>query len=228
MNTGHYNVLVQICNEVKVKEIKVNHGTVNKRDVTSEQEVTTSGPCDLPEHTDEFPAIIFRYKDGTDLDAIKQSVEGYTKNSAQVESAIVLKRLDIIIFKMNRAAYFQVNEFCLVIYISILKTHKFHSKFYGFLIIPQACTNQDITLVEYDQFIQPIGHCGLPEIQEEFPKYIFVYKKGADLDAIAKSLEAYNENSAEVKLALPLHNLDIIIFQMNRAAYLKVHIYNVL
>ena len=52
-----------------------------------------------------------------------------------------------------------------------------------------------------------------------------MYKKGADLDAIAKSLEAYTENSAEVKSALPLHNLDIIIFQMNRAAYLKVHNY---
>ena len=80
-------------------------------------------------------------------------------------------------------------------------------------------------MVEYDQpLIQPPkpSHCGLPETQEEFPKFIFVYKKGADLDAIAKSVKANTENSAEVKTAVTLHFLDMIIFEMNRAAYLMV------
>ena len=119
MNSGHYIVLAQICNEAKVKEIKVNHGTVSKRDVTSEQEVKTTAPCDLPEHNDEFPRFIFQYKDGTDLDAIKQSVEGYTENSAQVRSVIVLENLDTIIFIMNRAAYLQVIKFSAIICASI-------------------------------------------------------------------------------------------------------------
>ena len=69
-----------------------------------------------------------------------------------------------------------------------------------------------------------MGHCGLPEHTEEFPKYIFVYNRGVDLDAIVKSVEGYTDNSAEVMSAKPLHNLDMIIFQMNRAAYLNVSI----
>ena len=102
------NVFVQVCKEVKVKEIKVEHDSINKRDVTTEQEVTTSGPCDLPEHREEFPRIIFQYEDGADLEAIKKTVEEYTDNSAQVQSAIVLSFLDTVIFQMNRAAYLQV------------------------------------------------------------------------------------------------------------------------
>ena len=108
MNSGHYNVLVQICNEVKVKEIKVNHGTVSKRDVTSGQEVSTSGPCDLPEHNDEFPSFIFVYKRGADLNAIAKSVEAYTENSAEVKLALPLHTLGMIIFQMNREAYLKV------------------------------------------------------------------------------------------------------------------------
>ena len=56
----------------------------------------------------EFPRIIFQYKKGTDLDAIKETIEQYTENSAKAESVIVLQNLDTIIFKMNRAAYLQV------------------------------------------------------------------------------------------------------------------------
>ena len=106
---------MQICKEVKVKEIKVKHDGINKRDVTTEQEVATSGPCDLPPHKDEFPRFIFQYKEGADLEAIRKTVEEYTDNSAQVQSAIVLSSLDYIIFQMNRAAYLQVIIILLVL-----------------------------------------------------------------------------------------------------------------
>ena len=101
-----------MCKEAQVTEIKANHdvSVINKRnaaDVT-EQDTTTPGPCDLPEHKDEFPNIIFTYKVGADLDNIKKSVENYTENSAEVQSVTVLHFLDMIIFKMNRAAYLQV------------------------------------------------------------------------------------------------------------------------
>ena len=101
---------MQVCKEEQVKEIRVKHNTytVGKRDVTTEQEVTTSGPCDLPEHNEEFPRIIFQYNDGADLVAIRNAVEEYTENSAQVQSATVLSFLSTIIFQMNRAAYLQV------------------------------------------------------------------------------------------------------------------------
>ena len=102
------NVFVQVCKEDNVKEIKPKYNGINKRDATTEQEVTTSGHCNLPEHKDEFPYIIFQYEDGADLEAIKKSAEDYTDNSAQVQSAIVLGNLDTIIFRMNRAAYLQV------------------------------------------------------------------------------------------------------------------------
>ena len=101
-----------MCEEAQVTEIKANHdvSVINKRNVADvpEQTTTTPGPCDLPEHNDEFPNIIFIYKVGADLDAIKKSVENYTENSAQVQSVTVLDFLDMIIFKMNRAAYLQV------------------------------------------------------------------------------------------------------------------------
>ena len=117
-----HNVFVQVCNEAQVTEIKPNHdiSVINKRDAAdiSEQDTTTPGPCDLPEHKDEFPNIIFTYKVGADLDAIKETVEKYTENSAEVQSAIVLDFLDMIIFKMNRAAYLQVmkllSKYCLI------------------------------------------------------------------------------------------------------------------
>ena len=64
------------------------------------------------------------------------------------------------------------------------------------------------------------GHCSLPEYDEEFPTLIFVYNKAANLDEIIKSLKEYNRNSARVLLAL--EQLHMIIFQMNRAAYLQV------
>lgn len=110
------NVFAQVCKEVKVKEIKAKHGGINKR------EATTSGHCDLPEHNDEFPNIIFLYKDGADLEAIKKTVEAYTDNSAHVRSAIVLSRFNTIIFQMNRAAYLQV-IFILLIFKHLRSYH---------------------------------------------------------------------------------------------------------
>ena len=64
------------------------------------------------------------------------------------------------------------------------------------------------------------GHCGLPEHDEEFPILLFVYNKAANLDEIVKSLKEYNRNSTRVLIAL--EQLHIIIFRMNRAAYLQV------
>jgi len=65
----------------------------------------------------------------------------------------------------------------------------------------------------------------LPESDEEFPKFIFTYNKGADLETIKKAVEEYIENPAQVKSAITLQFLDMIIFQMNRAAYLQVCTY---
>ena len=78
-------------------------------------------------------------------------------------------------------------------------------------------------MVEYEKFIAPVGHCGLPERDEEFSRYIFVYNKGADVEAIKQSVEEDAENSsAQVKSAQALGSLDMIYFEMNRAAYLQV------
>ena len=111
INSLYTNVFMQVCKETRVQEITSNHDTssINKRDAT-EQDTTTSSPCDLPEHKDEFPNFIFTYKSGVDLDAIKNSVEQLTENSAQVKSTTVLHFLDMIIFQMNREAYLQVNN----------------------------------------------------------------------------------------------------------------------
>ena len=68
-------------------------------------------------------------------------------------------------------------------------------------------------------------HCGLPEYDEEFPTFIFVYSKAANLDEIIKLVKGYNSNPAGVILAAPIEELKMIIFQMNRAAYLQVHMY---
>lgn len=66
------------------------------------------------------------------------------------------------------------------------------------------------------------GHCDLPEHDEEFPTFIFVYNEGANLDKIINLIKRYNRNSASVLLAQPAKQLHMIIFQMNRAAYLQV------
>ena len=76
--------------------------------------------------------------------------------------------------------------------------------------------------VEYEKFIAPIGHCSLPERDEEFSRYIFVYNRGADIEAIKQSVEEYSGNSAEVQSAEALESFDMIFFDMNRAAYLQV------
>ena len=66
------------------------------------------------------------------------------------------------------------------------------------------------------------GHCDLPEHDEEFPTFIFVYNEGENLNKIIKSIKRYNENSATVILAVAIEEVPMIIFQMNRAAYLQV------
>ena len=66
------------------------------------------------------------------------------------------------------------------------------------------------------------GHCGLGEHDEEFSTFIFVYNKAASLDKIIKSVKSYNRNSARVLLATAVEQAQMIIFQMNREAYLQV------
>ena len=66
------------------------------------------------------------------------------------------------------------------------------------------------------------GHCGLPEHDEEFPTFIFVYNEVTHLNKITKSVRRYNRNSARVHLAVVVEQAHMIIFQMNRAAYLQV------
>ena len=86
---------------------------INKRDVTTitEQDLTSTSPhCSLPETTEEYPTFIFRYnvEDASELFTIKEAVQGYTGNSADVQSVQVAELVKIIIFKMNRAAYLEV------------------------------------------------------------------------------------------------------------------------
>ena len=66
------------------------------------------------------------------------------------------------------------------------------------------------------------NHCSLPEDDQEFQNFTFVYNKGTDLEEIIKSIKTYNKSLAGVLLAKPLKYLHMIIFQMNRAAYLWV------
>ena len=65
------------------------------------------------------------------------------------------------------------------------------------------------------------GHCDLPEHNEEFPTFIFVYDETANLKKIIKSVRK-SKNSAIVLLAKAIEQVHMIIFQMNRAAYLQV------
>jgi len=86
---------------------------INKRDVTTttEQDFTSKSPhCSLPETTEEYPTFIFGYnvEDASELYTIKEAVQGYTGNSANVQSVEVVELVKIIIFKMNRAAYLKV------------------------------------------------------------------------------------------------------------------------
>jgi len=73
---------------------------------TKEWDFSSTNPdCSLPEITEEYPTFM---EDGTDLYTIKEAVEGYIDNSADVQFAIVVGIINIIIFKMNRAAYLKV------------------------------------------------------------------------------------------------------------------------
>ena len=62
------------------------------------------------------------------------------------------------------------------------------------------------------------SHCGLPENDEEFSTFIFLYSETANLDKIIKSAKT----SVKVVLAKAIEGAHMIIFQMNRAAYLQV------
>ena len=67
-----------------------------------------------------------------------------------------------------------------------------------------------------------IDHCGLPEYyDEEFSTYIFVYNETENLDNVITSTQGYG-NPAKVLLALAVEEVHMIIFQMNRPAYLQV------
>ena len=69
-------------------------------------------------------------------------------------------------------------------------------------------------------------HCDLPEYDEEFSTYIIVYNETAKLRKITRSVKS-NKNSARVILAIVIKEAHMIIFQMNRAAYLQVCNYTV-
>lgn len=69
------------------------------------------------------------------------------------------------------------------------------------------------------------GHCGLPKVDVKFPVFVFVYNETANLKRIVKSMKRYNKKSAKVLLAEAIDQIHMIIFQMNRAAYLKVCTY---
>ena len=99
---------------------------INKRDVTTttEQGLTSTSPhCSLPETTEEYPTFIFGYnvEDASELYTIKEAVQGYTGNSADVQFVKVAELLKIIIFKMNRAAYLKVCMYILI--FNILSVH---------------------------------------------------------------------------------------------------------
>ena len=65
------------------------------------------------------------------------------------------------------------------------------------------------------------GHCDLPEHDEEFSTFIFAYNETANLKKIIRSIKR-ERNSARVLLAVAMEEANMIIFQMNRAAYLQV------
>ena len=90
-----------------------DRSVINKRDVTTttDHDFSNTNPhCSLSETTEEYPAFIFGYnvENAAELYTIKEAVEGYTDNSADVQFAIVAGLLNMIIFKMNRAAYLKV------------------------------------------------------------------------------------------------------------------------
>ena len=66
-----------------------------------------------------------------------------------------------------------------------------------------------------------IDHCDLPEYDEEFSTFIFVYNETENLDSVITSTQRYGK-PAKVLLALAIEEVHMIIFQMNRAAYLQV------
>ena len=106
---------LKVCKELKVESIIPNYDTsvIYKREVTAttKQDFSNTNPhCSLPETVEEYPTFIFGYnvEDAAELNTIKEAVEGYTDNSADVQFANVAGLLNMIIFKMNRAAYLKV------------------------------------------------------------------------------------------------------------------------
>ena len=68
------------------------------------------------------------------------------------------------------------------------------------------------------------GYCDLPEYDEEFSTIIFIYNETAGLTETAESIKGYR-NPARVMLATVIEGVHMIIFQMNREAYLQVCMY---
>ena len=68
------------------------------------------------------------------------------------------------------------------------------------------------------------GHCDLPEYDKEFSTIIFIYNETASLTETAESVKGYR-NPARVMLATVIEGAHMIIFQMNREAYLQVCMY---
>ena len=68
------------------------------------------------------------------------------------------------------------------------------------------------------------GHCDLPEYDEEFSTIIFIYNETVSLTETAESIKGYR-NPARVMLATVIEGVHMIIFQMNREAYLQVCMY---
>ena len=85
----------------------------------------------------------------------------------------------------------------------------------------------EVTGVAYEQFIVPSPHCGLPEYGEEFTIYYFQYNRGTDLTAVLESLQSVpcTDSSANIRSTTSSDRFSSIRFEMNRAAYLQVHVY---
>jgi len=85
---------------------------------------------------------------------------------------------------------------------------------------------RDVTTTTEQDFSSTRPHCSLPETTEEYPTFIFGYsvEDATELYAIKEAVEGCSDNSAIVQSAIVAEFLSMIIFKMNRAAYLKVYI----
>ena len=84
-----------------------------------------------------------------------------------------------------------------------------------------AAVNSDISEKDPMTATSLNSHCGLPEHDKEFSTFIFLYSETANLDKIINSVKTA-KTSVKVVLAKAIEEAHMIIFQMNRAAYLQV------